>query len=174
MRGSSWPSSGMEQWSEMLIVQPLKPSHRRDAFTCGNDDLDNWLKQIASKHQRRGISKTRILAEDRDPDGVLGFYSLSACHLVASELSTASKVKLPRQVPAVRMGRLAISSQRQRQGLGGILIADALQRSAQVAANVGVHGLVVDAKDDAAAAYYTKFGFLPFPSKPLTLILVLP
>jgi predicted N-acetyltransferase YhbS len=72
------------------------------------------------------------------------------------------------------MGRLAVSSPLHNQGFGGILIADAVKRSAHVAGNVGVHGLVVDAKNAAVAAYYGKFGFRPFPSKPLSLILVLP
>jgi GNAT superfamily N-acetyltransferase len=67
--------------------------------------------------------------------------------------------KLPRYpvVPAVLLGRLAVTRHYQGQGLGGILLADALRRTSR--AEFGVFAMVVDAKDEAAQRFYEHHGF---------------
>jgi ribosomal protein S18 acetylase RimI-like enzyme len=46
-----------------------------------------------------------------------------------------------------------------RQGLGAILLADAIGRTMKAAAMVGIAAVVVDPIDDDARAFYTAFGF---------------
>ena len=60
-------------------------------------------------------------------------------------------------VPAVLLGRLAVARHYQGQGLGGILLADALSRTSR--AEFGVFAMVVDAKDEAAQRFYEHHGF---------------
>jgi ribosomal protein S18 acetylase RimI-like enzyme len=90
-----------------------------------------------------------------------------------SDLPAATAKKLPRypMVPAVRMGRLAVDQAFKGQGLGGALLADALARCAR--AEIAAHALVVDAKDEGAAAFYRHHGFVALPDSPLTLFLPL-
>lgn len=73
--------------------------------------------------------------------------------------------KLPRYpvVPAVLLGRLAVERRYQGQGLGGILLADALMRTAR--AELGVFAMVVDAKDEAAQSSYEHYGFTVLPGE---------
>ena len=47
----------------------------------------------------------------------------------------------------------------QKQGYGDTLIADAFKRTKQLAEQVGIFGMVVDAKDERAAGFYEGFGF---------------
>uniref|UniRef100_UPI00046547F0 GNAT family N-acetyltransferase n=1 Tax=Robbsia andropogonis TaxID=28092 RepID=UPI00046547F0 len=81
--------------------------------------------------------------------------------------------KLPRYptVSAVRMGRLAVDKSFTGQGLGGALLADALDRAAR--SEIAAFALMVDAKDDTATAFYRHHGFIPLPDSPCTLFLPL-
>ncbi|MDE2346592.1 MAG: GNAT family N-acetyltransferase, partial [Gammaproteobacteria bacterium] len=79
--------------------------------------------------------------------------------------------RYPRLIPAARLARLAVTQTRQRSGLGRLLLVDAMRRCLAVAESVGIIGLFVDAKDEAAARYYAQYGFIPLPDQPLTLFL---
>ena len=88
--------------------------------------------------------------------------------LVGAEgLDEAARKKLPRYpvVPAVRLGRLAIDRRFQGRGLGSALIADAAMRA--IRSEIAAAFLVVEAKDETAAAFYLHNGFAPDPVEPL-------
>ena len=157
----------------MLSIQPLTGRHERSVFESGSAQLDAWLRQIARQHQKRGISKTFVAVTDDAPSRVLGYYALTACEILTEELPEDLARKLPRNVPGIRLGRLAVDHSVQRQGLGELLLMDAIARSKHVLEHVGVHALFVDAKDKPAAGFYRKYGFRPLPSDPQRLILPL-
>jgi len=157
----------------MLSIQPLAGRHDRRAFESGSAQLDAWLRQTAQQHQRRGISRTFVAVTHDAPSRILGFYALTVCEVVADELPEDLAKRLPRRVPAIRLGRLAVDRSVQGQGLGEHLLMDAISRAKLVLEHVGVHALFVDAKDAHAAAFYRKYGFRPLPSHPLTLVLVI-
>jgi GNAT superfamily N-acetyltransferase len=157
----------------MLAIQPLTGSHDRSAFDSGSAPLDLWLRTTASQHQKKGISRTFVATCDDDPARVLGYYALTACEIAASELPTRLAGKLPRRIPAVRLGRLAVDRSVQGQGLGELLLVDAINRSRLVMEHVGLHAIFVDAKDAGAARFYRAYGFQPLPDNPLVLVLPL-
>jgi len=156
----------------MLSIQPLTGRHDRGAFESGSAQLDVWLRQTAQQHQSRGISKTFVAVTDDAPSRILGFYALTVCEVVAQDLPEDLAKKLPRRVPGIRLGRLAVDRSMQGQRLGELLLVDAIKRAKLVLEHVGVHALFVDAKDDQAAAFYRKYGFRPLPNDPHTLVLV--
>ena len=151
----------------------MRGNHDRSRFESGSGELDLWLRQTAQQHQRRGISKTFVAVADDEPSRVLGFYALTACEVVSQDLPDDLAKRLPRKVPGIRLGRLAVDRTVQGQGLGELLLMDALDRARRVLEHVGVHALFVDAKDERAAAFYRKYGFRPLPEQPLQLVLVL-
>ena len=157
----------------MLSIQPLTGRHDRSEFESGSAPLDAWLRQTARQHQRRGISKTFVAVADDAPSRILGFYALTACEVLTEELPPDLAKKLPRKIPGIRLGRLAVDHSVQGQGLGELLLMDAIERATRVLEQVGVHALFVDAKDERAAAFYRKYGFRPLPSDPLRLVLPL-
>jgi predicted GNAT family N-acyltransferase len=69
------------------------------------------------------------------------------------------------------MGRLAVDLNFRGIGLGGALLADAFTRTLR--SEIAAYALVVDAKDDSAAAFYRHHGMIPFSNQPLTLFLPL-
>jgi GNAT superfamily N-acetyltransferase len=157
----------------MLSIQPLRGNHDRSRFDSGSGELDLWLRQTAQQHQRRGISKTFVAVAEDEPSRSLGFYALTACEVVSQDLPDDLAKRLPRKVPGIRLGRLAVDRTVQGQGLGELLLMDALDRARRVLEHIGVHALFVDAKDERAAAFYRKYGFRPLPEQPLQLVLVL-
>ena len=103
----------------------------------------------------------------------LGYYTLSAAVLDASELPDKLATKLPRypQLPVTLIGRLAIDESMKGKGVGQFLLIDALRRSLEAAANIAAMAIVVEAKDDAAQAFYQHFSFLPLQRQPRRLFL---
>lgn len=157
----------------MLSIQSLSGNHNRNEFDCGRRELDEWLTRYARQHQERDLSQTFAAVDLSAPGKILGFYALTACEVVTQELPVKMAAKLPRRAPGIKLGRLAVDVAMQKKGLGEHLLVDAITRTCAVRTQIGVHALFVDAMDDSAAAFYRKYGFLPFPDSPLKLVMPL-
>ena len=157
----------------MLKVELLDATHDRGGFDCGVEPLNRYLQQIARQHIAKGISKTFVLVDERAaaPKPVLGFFTISLCQVLGQQVPAKWAKKLPEQIPAMRLGRLAVAQMQQGAGYGKALLVEALHRIARVADLAGGIGLFLDAKDEAAATFYARFGFEPTPSGPLTLFM---
>jgi ribosomal protein S18 acetylase RimI-like enzyme len=154
-------------------IELLAKSHDRDGFDCGSEPLNLYLKQTARQHAVRGISRTFVLVEDgaSDPKPILGFFSLNICQIKSESLSTEEAKKLPRDVSGIRLGRLAVAMEYQRQGIGKTLLVAAMGKFIEIFNTAGGIGLFVDAKDHDAKRYYEQFGFVPLSSNELELFL---
>lgn len=159
----------------MLDDGPPDPSiHDRQGFECGVPALNEYLHRFAEQHRRRGISSVYVLTESAQPERILGYYTLSAAEVDAQRLAEAERKKLPRfPVPCFRMGRLACRIDQRSQGLGKLLLGCAVDRCLKARRQVAAYALLVDAKDDAAEAFYMHFGFRTLQDAPLTLYLPL-
>lgn len=145
----------------MLVVEQLKPKrHDRGGFECGEPILGAYLSQHAAQHHRDGISTTHVLVDAVDPARILGYYSLSAAQLLLTDLQEADRKRLPAYpVPAIRMGRLAVSSSEQGKGHGDFLLAHAVARCLGLREQLGIRVLLVDALHEKAARFYRAYGF---------------
>ena len=99
----------------------------------------------------------------RGDRAVLAYYALTAHLLQRDELRGALGRGGPRQVPAVLLARLARDQSLQGKGLGGAVLAEALQRIVAATETVAARFVVVDAIDDTAAAFYAHHGFRQVP-----------
>lgn len=141
----------------------LGKHHDRKSFSCGVEELDRYFYQQAGQDQRRGVAVPYVFTAIAT--GVLvGYYTLSALSIVSANLPAELAAKLPRYdvLPAILLGRLAVDRRYSRQGIGKLLLLDALDRSLTVSRDVGALAVVVQARDDAASAFYVHHGFLPF------------
>ncbi|WP_377705251.1 GNAT family N-acetyltransferase [Pseudoduganella sp. UC29_71] len=144
-----------------LAFSVLDASHHdRDEFTCGVAALDDYLRQRAGQHQRDGIATTHVLIDDAQPNRILGYCTLSAAQLRLQELQEQDRKRLPTYpVPAIRVGRLAVSQSEKGKGYGKLLLGHAVNLALSVRKTLGVRVLIVDAKDSQVAAFYEGFGF---------------
>lgn len=135
-------------------------------FRCGQALLDDYICRYASQDARRNVARVFVATPESEPNRLAGFFTLSAGSVNCSELPQSFAKKLPRYpVPVALIGRLAVDNHFQGEGLGSILLADACQKVAHASATLAVVGIVVDAKDAAAASFYQHFGFLPLPGR---------
>lgn len=152
-------------------IELLSDQAGRDGFACGVAVLDEFLARRAGQQQRKGFGKTYVAMASPD-DAIAGFVTVSAGQVATTELSTAAK--LPRHpVPVLRIGRLAVDQRFQGQGIGRDLLAFALYLALEFSERVGIHAVVVDAKDDKTAAFYRRLGFRPTLDNTLCLYLPL-
>lgn len=153
----------------------LDAVHERARFHSPSEPLNRYLLEQATQDIRRRVAACFVALDEASPASsrIAGYYTLASASLWLADLPDSIRKKLPRYptVPAVRMGRLAVDQAYLGRGLGGALLADALDRAAQ--AEIAAYALVVDAKDEAAAAFYRHHGFIALPSSPHTLFLPL-
>lgn len=144
--------------SDAWIFERLTKQHDRATFSCGADALDDYLKRRAGQEQRRGVSFPYVLRREDDPT-VLAYYTLSATSVSLTDLPPALAKQLGYPVaPAALIGRLAVDHSLQGQGIGKLVLVDALRRLAATE-GMAIMLVVVDPKDDAAERFYARLGF---------------
>ena len=159
----------MTAWHE----EPISKKHDREAFDCGDEALNEFLRRYARKSHERGGAKTFLAIGDADKS-VLGFYSLSPSSVDYARAPEIVRRGLARHdVPGFRLERLAVDLRWQGRGIGGQLLLAAGRRCLLAAAEVGGIVLVIDAKNERVAAWYASYGAVPLLDAPSTLLLPL-
>lgn len=156
--------------SVRFAIEPLAKAHKRSDFTCGNDRINNYFRETVLQDVKHKYA-TCFVAREITTDRVAGFYTLSSSNVPLNEVPEPLAKKLPRYptVPAVMIGWLGQHSDYARQGLGEVLLFDAIKTVAT--APIGAHAIFADASEDGAAAFYATLGFTPLVRRPRTLYL---
>ncbi|WP_321915348.1 GNAT family N-acetyltransferase [Paraburkholderia sp. J11-2] len=149
-------------------IRQLRESDDRSSFDCGVDSMSEWIRHVASQHQKKNLSRTYVAAVSSAPRTIAGYYALAA---TAVETQGMPAARLPRSVSAVLLARLAVDRRHQGQRLGEYLLMHALDVVLTTAESVGVQCVLVDALDENAAGFYRKYGFEPFTDAPRRLFL---
>ena len=151
-------------------IEPLG-KHDRAAFSCGVAALDDWFHIRAGQDEKRNVARVFVAVDDQR--GIVGFYSLSSFTLAISDLPREYAKRLPRYdlILAALIGRLARDERVRGEGVGDLLLADAVRRAIGASRSLAVFAIVVEARNEEAAAFYRGFGFAPFPSRPLRLFM---
>ncbi len=155
-----------------MMIEPHGEQHDRAGFSCGQPDLDNWFHHRASQDERRNVA--RVFVATDDALGMVGFYSRSCFTRALEDRPETIASQPPRYdaIPAAPIGRLARDERAKSNGIGELLLADAIRRILGAAETLAVFAIVVDAKDARASAFYAGFGFRPFPLRPGRLFLL--
>ena len=162
--------SRSQRWREAGLTR----LHDRANFDCGVAALNDYLQRYARQNHESGGAKTFVATPLDSPRTIFGYYTIAPGALDFADVPEAAKRGLGRyEVPVFRLGRLAVSAAAQGGGLGGELLMAAGQRALAVADAVGGVALAIDAKDDAVARWYERFGALRLLDQPLALVLPL-
>ena len=155
----------MTEWE--CLIEALSPSHNHRRFSCGDSQLDDYLQRFARQHAASNVSRTYVASLG---EAILGYYSIAMSSIAKAQLPERYLARFPNfPLPVARLARLAVDTRFQRQGLGELLLADALYRCHRLAGEIGMVGVIVDAKHEKAKAYYQRFEFESLPDSPLTL-----
>ena len=157
--------------NETRSIEKLRRDHPIDAFDCGEEALNNWLRKHALQNQGAGAAQTYVgLAGEV----VIDYYSLAVGQIEYIDAPERLRKGLARHpVPIMLLARLAVDKNWQKKGVGRALLRDAVLRTVQAAEIAGIRALAVHAKDDAARRYYEQFDFEASPADPLHLLVLL-
>lgn len=156
-----------------FLIQAFDPDrHDRTAFSCGVDRIDNFLNVTARKHHDGDFTRV-FVAMRPDETAVMGYYALNAHSLSGPDIPGELAKRGPRHaIPAAYLSMIGIDSREQGNGLGVILLADALKRIMKAADAIGLKAVVLDVVDDDGPeaygrrrAFYQRMGFRSFPSR---------
>ncbi len=136
--------------------------------------MNDFLQRYARQNHASGAAKIFLAIDTTDNKTILGFYSLAPGALAYADTPETVRRGLARHdVPGFRLTRIATDLRWQGQGLGGQLLSAAARRCLRAAAEVGGVLLIIDAKNDRAARWYTDYGAVSLDNKPLTLVMSL-
>jgi len=152
-------------------VEKLRPDHPIEGFDCSKEELNRYLLRYAWTNQQAGAAQTYVgLAGD----ALIGYYTLAVGQVSREEAPQRLIKGLARHpVPIMLLARLAVDKRWHGQGVGKALLKDAMQRTLQAADIAGIRALAVHAKDDEARKFYERFDFIPSPTDPLHLFVLL-
>lgn len=155
-----------------FLVRILNPAtHRREDFDCGVPVLNEYLRKRANQEMKALAAACYVMVPETDPGEIAGYYTLSAASIELAQLPEPLRKKLPRydRLGAILISRLARDLKFADCGIGGRLLMSALYQSYKKTESIGAVAIVVDAKDEAAAGFYSRFGFLPLEGSRLFL-----
>jgi len=146
----------------------LSADHDTSQFRCQHDSLTLWLQKHALTNNGRRGSRTQVVC---DGVRVVGFYALTAGSVQHEHAPKAVTRNMPKPIPAIVLGRLAVDADHQGQGIGAGLLQDAIFRALNAANDIAARVLLCHATDEAARAFYIRHGFLQSPVDELTVML---
>lgn len=139
--------------------EQLSRQHDRSAFDCGVEELNTFIQKTARRQDERHLVRTTVLVSADRPERILAYYSTAPCEITPPPGIKDWK-KYPHPVPFLRMARLASDLSARGQGLGELALLSAIEDAATISREfTAIGGLVVDAKNQRAAAFYEKYGF---------------
>ena len=157
--------------SDALRIEKLSRLHAVDGFHCGSPELDRYLSRFAWANQQAQAAQTYLGLADTV---VVGYYTLVVGEVAYDDAPQRLTQGLARHpVPLMLLARLAVASDWQGKGLGAGLLKDAMRRTAAAADIAGIRAFAVHAKDESARSFYQRFDFIPSPTDPMHLFLLL-
>lgn len=147
------------------ISEPLNSTHKKSDFSCGKEMLDTYIQKQANQDIKRKLSACFVINET-ETNLIKGYYTLSNNSVPSEFIPDQIRKKLPRayeSIPTTLLGRLAIDDRFQGQGIGKLILIDALKRSYEISKTIGSFAVVVDPIDQDAENFYNKYGFIKLP-----------
>lgn len=135
---------------------PVDPAVDLTQFDCGDPSLDKWLRTRALHTEALRTVRTFVWAVD---GVVAAYYSVAAHSVPRTALPNTLSRASPAVIPAYLLAKLALSRRLHGQGLGRVVLDDALQRCLMAGISAGARLVVVDAIDTDAARFYESQGF---------------
>lgn len=152
-------------------VEKLRPDHRIEGFDCGKEELNRYLQRYAWQNQQACAAQTYVGLVG---DAVIGYHTLAVGQVSREEApERLTKGLASHPVPVMLLARLAVDRRWHGQGVGKALLKDAMQRTLQAAEIAGIRAFAVHAKDEEARRFHQKFDFIPSPTDPMHLFVLL-
>lgn len=147
---------------------PLAQTHDSSTFDCGQNTLNNWLKNTALKNEKNGGSRTFVVCEGKK---VIAYYTLAAGSVSHGEVPGKVRRNMPEPIPVMVLGRLAVDKSHQSKGIGKALLRDALLRVIAISKQAGVKAMMLHALTEEVKRFYLRQGFIASPTNEMTMMI---
>ena len=138
-----------------MRIEPLTREHDFSHFDCGDPSLNTYLKSFALQARSRGLGRTFVAVEEGS-NVVLGYYTRLP-NSVVGDLIPESKSR--NSVPVMLFGRLAVVRERQRDGIGKLLLRHFFEAAIAFAEEEACFAITLDALNQEAKNWYLQWGF---------------
>jgi predicted GNAT family N-acyltransferase len=141
-------------------VKPLEGEDRA-AFHCGDQAIDKYFHERASRDMREKLAAVFILVPKEDPKTIVGFFTLSGQQTTCADLPEELRKKTGRYkvVGVTLLGRMGVAKEFQGQKHGRRVLFAALHEAWKATKHVMSFAVVVDAKSEDLVPFYEKYGF---------------
>jgi GNAT superfamily N-acetyltransferase len=157
--------------SENRRVEKLRREHPVEGFDCGREERNRYLSRYAWQNQQAGAAQTYVGMVN---EVIVGYSSLTVGHVILEDAPERLKKGLAKHpVPIMLLARLAVDLRWQGLGVGKTLLRDAMQRTLQAAEIAGIRAFALHARDGEARRFYEHFDFIPSPTDPMHLFVML-
>ena len=157
----------IEDIKDNYYFETLTEEHDLSDFDCGDDDLNDFLKNDALAQQNEKLNVTKLVICDGK---ILGYTSLLTDVLILKNINDEQlKLKIKgklgvtsknRNIPAVKIGRLAIDKKYSGEGLGSHILRNIVHSLKAIGKNnVGFRFIIVEGYAKAFNFYVVKNGF---------------
>lgn len=142
--------------SNIQIVH-LTDEHNLESFCCGNNAIDDFLKNCAIEEQENKISITYLVCLHNK---VIGFFTLATNSIEVLAIDTVDSIEeFPESVyPAIDISKLAIIKRLQRKRIGEYTVRAAIGKILSISEHVGCRYITLDSLKDKVG-FYKKYGF---------------
>lgn len=145
-----------------VLIRRLEEFDQVEAFDCGDDPLNNYLKRHAwANQQKSSIGVTYVAIDEGAPRTVLGYFTLATASVPRNAFPRKYVRGLPPyDLPLILLARLAVDRRFSGKGLGHALISEAFKIALRVADDVGCRCIITDAYRERTD-WYARYGFIP-------------
>jgi len=158
------------RFPEDFRLEPLRKQHARRQFRCGEEQVEDWLATKALQHQDKHLSSTKVLLDSTDV--IAGYYTLATGQVDFGDLPREMTKKLPRRfLPVAILAWLGVSAIHQGQGLGKLLLGQALRDCFDAGQTFAFVAVILECISDTVKAFYRKWDFEEVPGHPYRLFL---
>lgn len=140
------------------LPEPLRDEHEIVGFDCGRQSLNEWLIETAGSSEARGNARTYVCVDSVN-QRVIGYHALAAGSVRRADAKGRLARNAPDPIPVIVLARLAVDRKFQGEGIGSLLLVDALQRALSAAESIGARAIIVNPIDENAASFYESCGF---------------
>lgn len=139
-----------------LTYEPLSAEHEFLAFSCGDSNIDNYIKKEAYADQCRAISSTTVVKYEGK---IVGVFTTRCTQIeIQNEEKVSSGIYYDRYWPAIEVTYFAIDKNYQNQGFGMKMLKHLILRVVITTQWLGVKYIFLWSVPNAIA-FYEKLGF---------------
>ena len=137
----------------------LNKNHKKSTFNCEQSSLTSYLKEQAGQDIKRKLALCFVKVDPSN--NIEGYYTLSNGSIPRTSVPEEIQRKLGyKDIPVTLLGRLARDLKYKGQGIGELLLMDALRRSFEASQGQSASfAIVTDPIDENAEKFYSKYGF---------------